>query len=202
MAEFKKQISELSEKFIDDLKYAIETNIINNEDDEGDDGDEETNFHPLEYKFLSTKAPKEKFMELLQKVTKSIVALSNAIQKNERSNMIRSTADVATVFTQINNEATEISRSLPDGKAKEKLLESTSRCKTSSVQLKINISVKASSDESDDVSDLNNKIIGLFELINQCFSVIAHSDRVYNDMDFNKHSFGGSTSSWNTVSWN
>ncbi|KAK5580941.1 hypothetical protein RB653_000968 [Dictyostelium firmibasis] len=200
MTEFKKQISELSEKFIEDLKYAIETNIINNEDD---DEEESTNdFDPLEYKFLSTKAPKEKFMELLQKVTKSCVALSNSIQKSERSNMIHATRDMATFFTQINDEATQIARNLPDGKSKEKLLESTSRCKTSSVQLKINISVKASSDESDDVSDLNNKIVGLYELINQCFSVVAHSDRVYNDMDFNKQSFGSSTSSWNNVSWN
>ncbi|EGC36102.1 hypothetical protein DICPUDRAFT_78221 [Dictyostelium purpureum] len=181
-----KEIEELSKKYIEDLKYVIETNIINQDYDEDDEEDDESNdFDPLEYKFKSLKTPKEKFIELLQKVTKSCVALSKSIQNKERSNMIYATRDMATYFGQINDEATQISRQLPEGKAKEKLLESTSRCKTSSVQLKINISVKASSEEGDDVTDLNKKIVGLYELIQQCFNAITHSDRVFNDMDFN-----------------
>ncbi|KAF2071292.1 hypothetical protein CYY_007399 [Polysphondylium violaceum] len=203
MAEFKKQVKDISVKFEDSLLYLIDNQIINNDlddDDDDDDQEEQQVINPLEYKIQPVNTPKERFIELIQKATKSINSLSSSIDKNERSNMIYATRDISTHFTQINEEATRICRNVPEGKAKEKFLENTSKLKTSSVQMKINISVKASSDESDDVNELNSKIIGLLELMEQCFEVVTHSDRIYNDMDFASDTSFSTSGGWNTVS--
>ncbi|KYR01070.1 hypothetical protein DLAC_02164 [Tieghemostelium lacteum] len=108
----------------------------------------------------------------------------------------------------MNTEANQISNHLPDGKGKHKFLEHVSKCKQSAVQLKINISVRASSDSSDDTVDLDAKIYGLYDQISQSFQVITHSDRVFTDMDLNhqqmKQSLSGGSNeqTWNNINWN
>eukprot|EP01132_Coremiostelium_polycephalum_P000637 gene637-790_t len=198
------EIKSITDQAIINLNSCIENNLLNKDDDEDDDDTTDVKVDGLTYK-ITGSSPKEKFIAALQKTAIALVELTSSLESVSRSNMIHKIRSLSDIVTAMNIEATQITGPIPDGKSKFKFLEHTSKLKVSCVQLKINISVRASSSEDDDVKELDSKILGLYQQIGECYTVITESDRIFTDLDFNQQSFtsttGSGSSTWNNINW-
>ncbi|GAM19791.1 hypothetical protein SAMD00019534_029660, partial [Acytostelium subglobosum LB1] len=185
------RLKAITDKVVEDLGYCIENNVAEEEDDN-------STMSPLVIPFTQSTS-KTKLVGQLQKVAKSWTELTASLNTLSRSAMIINIRTMCDLLSAMNNDVNAFSTGMPDGKAKLKFLEHVSKLKSSSVQLKITISVRASSDGDDNLTDTDKKLESLYETMGEAFDVITHSDRVFNDLDFKQTS---SSSTWNTISWN
>ncbi|EGG25055.1 hypothetical protein DFA_03301 [Cavenderia fasciculata] len=202
------EIKELTKQMMDALLYCIDVNVSEEDHDN-------TTMSPILIP-LTSNSIKEKYVVLLQKIVKSINDLTTALDNLAKSGMILTIRTVADLITQLLQESNNIASSIPEGKAKFNFLEAVSKCKSSSLQLKINISVRASSSEDDDTKELDGKILELYRIVAQSFEIITHSDRIFTDMDFcgasqskassapvpSASGGGAAGGNWNTINWN
>ncbi|EFA80274.1 DEAD/DEAH box helicase [Heterostelium album PN500] len=163
------KLKSIIEKVIEDLGYCIETNVAEEDEDNSE-------IPALKIPFVQNTT-KTKTVGQLQKFAEHLSGLGDSLNNSSRSAMIHCVRSLSDVATQLNTDVTQALQSVPDGKAKIKFQEHLSKLKTSSLQLKISVSVRASSDENDSIADVDKKIISLIEVIGEAYNVVAYSDR-------------------------